>query len=99
MAATVRSPATSVELCSLELSTQMTSGYRNYDYLSPELWYFFTIMNIILTVIFTLESIIKVIGLGPRLFGGALPIYSKKGTSLANKCKNYALPISMEVPL
>ena len=38
------------------------------DYMPRALWLFLTVANILLTTIFTLESVIKIIGLGPRLF-------------------------------
>ena len=43
-------------------------AHEKWDYLPPWMWWSTNILNWILTGIFTLESIIKVLGLGPRLF-------------------------------
>jgi hypothetical protein len=43
-------------------------SHQRWDYLPPTMWWVTNVLNWILTGIFTVESIIKVLGLGPRLF-------------------------------
>ena len=49
----------------LELSV---AGDPKWDYLTKGHWFFLTVFNILLTLIFTMETVVKVIGLGPKLY-------------------------------
>jgi hypothetical protein len=50
------------------IDPNLSSDLRNSDYMQYGLWLFLTVMNLLLTGVFTFESIVKIVGLGPSLF-------------------------------